>query len=233
LFFWPYKLLKKFYSNKGKGAIGNLASAATVAASSFEMEVRDPRELIDAIDKEKYQEYLEQWLDPEISITISEPNPILHDPSNASSDSSSDLSSQSTSLSESIKGKVQRFEDNVDTDAIIPAQFMPGTSDEDLGSHAFQYVKPDFVQKVKEGYNIVVGGTGFGSGSSREEAPRALKGAGVKVVIAKSYAYIYSRNQVITKNHFYLSFEKSLLPIIHPILCFYIAKYGTFRYYNK
>ena len=73
---------------------------------------------------------------------------------------------------------------------------MPGTSDEDLGSHAFQYVKPDFVQKVKEGYNIVVGGSGFGSGSSREEAPRALKGAGVKVVIAKSYAYIYSRNQV-------------------------------------
>jgi homoaconitate hydratase len=167
------------------------------------MEVRDPRDLIDAIDNEKYQEYLEQWLDPEISITITEPNPILHDPSNTSSDSS-DLSMPPTSFSESIKGKVQRFEDNVDTDAIIPAQFMPGTSDEDLGSHAFQYVKPDFVQKVKEGYNIVVGGSGFGSGSSREEAPRALKGAGVKVVIAKNFAYIYSRNQVNYKKIFIL-----------------------------
>ncbi|GBB85974.1 hypothetical protein RclHR1_12400002 [Rhizophagus clarus] len=192
---WLSSQNRNFRNRMGKGAIGNLASAATVAASSFEMEVRDPRDLIDAIDKEKYQECLEQWLDPEISITISEPNPILHDQPDTSSDSSSDLPSQPTSLSASIKGKVQRFGDNVDTDAIIPAQFMPGTSDEDLGSHAFQYVKPDFVQKVKEGYNVVVGGIGFGSGSSREEAPRALKGAGVKVVIAKSYAYIYSRNQ--------------------------------------
>jgi aconitase A len=158
------------------------------------MEIRDPRDLIDAIDKEKYQEFLEQWLDSGISITISEPNPVIYDQSNNTSDSS-DLP-QTISFSSMIKGKVQRFEDNIDTDAIIPAQFMPGTSDEDLGSHAFQYVKPDFVQKVKEGYNIVVGGSGFGSGSSREEAPRALKGAGIKAVIAKSYAYIYSRNQV-------------------------------------
>jgi aconitase A len=168
-----------------------------VAASSFEMEVRDPRDLIDAIDKEKYQEYLEQWLDHGISITISEPSP--NQSITTSDDSSPDLPPPPISFSASIKGKVQRFEDNVDTDAIIPAQFMPGTSDEDLGSHAFQYVKPDFVQKAKEGYNIVVGGSGFGSGSSREEAPRALKGAGIKVVIAKSYAYIYSRNQVSYK----------------------------------
>ncbi len=47
-----------------------------------------------------------------------------------------------------------------------------------------------------KGFDIVVAGVGFGSGSSREEAPRALKGSGVKAVIAKSYAYIYGRNQV-------------------------------------
>ncbi|CAI2167948.1 14972_t:CDS:2 [Funneliformis geosporum] len=169
---WLSSQNRNFRNRMGKGAIGNLASAATVAASSFEMEIRDPRDFIDAIDEEKYHECLGQWLDPKISITISEPNPILYDPSNPlSSDSISDLLSPSTSFSSNIKGKVQRFEDNVDTDAIIPAQFMPGTSDEDLGSHAFQYVKTDFVQKVKDGYNI---------------------GAGVKVVIAKSYAYIYS-----------------------------------------
>lgn len=72
---------------------------------------------------------------------------------------------------------------------------MPGVSDEDLGTHCFQYVKSDFLSKIKQDYTIVVAGVGFGSGSSREEAPRALKGSGVKAVIAKSYAYIYGRNQ--------------------------------------
>ncbi|CAG8577318.1 8652_t:CDS:2 [Diversispora eburnea] len=191
---WLSSQNRNFRNRMGKGAIGNLASAATVAASSFEMKVKDPRELLDLIDPEKYKEYLEQWLDQGSSFVISEPNPILADPNNPSS-LGSDLPPPPPSFTGSITGKVQVFEDNVDTDAIIPAQFMPGTSDEDLGSHAFQYVRPDFNKKVKEGYNIVVGGSGFGSGSSREEAPRALKGAGVKAVIAKSYAYIYSRNQ--------------------------------------
>ena len=79
--------------------------------------------------------------------------------------------------------------------AIIPAEFMPGTSDKDLGTHCFQYVRPDFREKAASGSSIVVAGVGFGSGSSREEAPRALLGCGIKAVIAKSYAYIYSRNQ--------------------------------------
>eukprot|EP00842_Homolaphlyctis_polyrhiza_P002831 jgi/Hompol1/3549/HPOL_006604-RA len=79
--------------------------------------------------------------------------------------------------------------------AIIPAEFMPGVSDQDLGSHCFQYVRPEFREKAANGFNIVVAGTGFGSGSSREEAPRALKGVGIQAVIAKSYAYIYGRNQ--------------------------------------
>lgn len=48
---------------------------------------------------------------------------------------------------------------------------------------------------MKQGWNITVAGIGFGCGSSREEAPRALKGCGVNVVIAKSYAFIYARNQ--------------------------------------
>ncbi|CAG8534300.1 6672_t:CDS:2 [Cetraspora pellucida] len=175
-------------------AIGNLASAATVAVSSFEMQIRDPRELLDCIDADKYHEYLEQWIDSGVSFTISEPNPILCDPNDPKAGKSDSLPSKSLS-DVTITGKVQRFEDNVDTDAIIPAQFMPGIDDEDLGTHAFQHVRPEFVKKAKEGFNIVVGGSGFGSGSSREEAPRALKGAGVKAVIAKSYAYIYSRNQ--------------------------------------
>ncbi|CAG8544302.1 4269_t:CDS:2 [Paraglomus occultum] len=191
---WLSSQNRNFRNRMGKGAIGNLASAATVAASSFEMAVRDPRDLLDAIDKEKYKEYLENWLDETVSITVSEPNPILHDP-NSTNESDTSVISPAPSFSTTITGKVQRFEDNIDTDAIIPAQFMPGKDDQDLGTHAFQYVRPEFTQKVKAGNTIVVGGSGFGSGSSREEAPRALKGAGVKAVIAKSYAYIYSRNQ--------------------------------------
>ncbi|KAJ2754276.1 hypothetical protein IWQ56_006521, partial [Coemansia nantahalensis] len=102
---------------------------------------------------------------------------------------------QPVDTSSFITGKVQRFGADVDTDAIIPAQFMPGDSDEDLGTHAFQYYRPEFRDKIAQGFDIVVAEGGFGSGSSREEAPRALKGANVKAVIAKSYAFIYSRNQ--------------------------------------
>ena len=69
------------------------------------------------------------------------------------------------------------------------------SEDEYLGSKAFAYVRPDFVSKVVGGGTIVVGGTGFGCGSSREEAVRALKAAGVQAVIAKSFAFIYARNQ--------------------------------------
>jgi hypothetical protein len=51
-----------------------------------------------------------------------------------------------------------------------------GTSDEDLGTHCFQYVRPEFRERVKQGQDIIVAGAGFGSGSSREEAVRAIKG---------------------------------------------------------
>ena len=72
---------------------------------------------------------------------------------------------------------------------------MPGTSNTDLGTHCFQYVRPEFRQKASQGFTILVAGSGFGSGSSREEAPRALLGCGVQAVVAKSFAYIYGRNQ--------------------------------------
>lgn len=90
-----------------------------------------------------------------------------------------------------IQGKCQVFEDNIDTDAIIPAQFMPGKDDTDLGTHCFEFVAPEFRQKVADGYDIVVAGIGFGSGSSREEAVRALMGCGVKVRTAREPSSVY------------------------------------------
>ncbi|KAG0328360.1 hypothetical protein BGZ99_005543 [Dissophora globulifera] len=188
---WLSSQNRNFRNRMGKGAIGNLASAATVAASSFDMKIRNPRDLLDSIDRARYQEMLEMWIEKGHPVVYSEPAPVYYDDKIANKS----LPAPPPSFSVTIKGKVQRFGDNIDTDAIIPAQFMPGTSDEDLGTHAFQFVKPEFQNLVKGGFDIVVGGSGFGSGSSREEAPRALRGAGIKAVIAKSYAFIYARNQ--------------------------------------
>ncbi|KAJ2620222.1 hypothetical protein GGI26_005179 [Coemansia sp. RSA 1358] len=204
---WLSSQNRNFKNRMGPGSIANLASAATVAASSFGMKVANPRALLDLIDHSRYKKMLDIWMDKGEEIVVSEPNPALEQtrgatiasrntdggaPAPSSAEGPSEQPADKSSL---ITGKVQRFGDNIDTDAIIPAQFMPGVSDEDLGTHAFQYFRPEFRDKVQQGFDIVVGGIGFGSGSSREEAPRALKGAAVKAVIAKSYAFIYSRNQ--------------------------------------
>ncbi|KAI8929966.1 Isocitrate/isopropylmalate dehydrogenase-domain-containing protein [Entophlyctis helioformis] len=188
---WLSSQNRNFKNRMGKGSIGNLASAATVAASSFEMRARNPRDLIDAIDDARFQEMLEMWIEKGEPVTITEPAPVIARPGATTAAGAPAPASFKTL----ITGRVQRFEDHVDTDAIIPAEFMPGVSDEDLGSHCFQYTRPDFRAKVAQGFDIVVAGAGFGSGSSREEAPRALKGIGVQAVIARSYAYIYGRNQ--------------------------------------
>jgi homoaconitate hydratase len=67
---------------------------------------------------------------------------------------------------------------------------------ENLGHGAFHYVKPEFYDLAQQGANIVVAGLAFGSGSSREQAPKCLLQAGIQAVIARSFAFIYGRNQV-------------------------------------
>ncbi|OMJ30425.1 putative aconitate hydratase [Smittium culicis] len=195
---WLSSQNRNFKNRMGPGSIANLSSAATVAASSFEMKIADPTELVNMIDQSRYQAMIAEWMEKPGEYMVSEPNPnFVSDSDVEMTDSTAVASdeSDSDSVDDSFTGLVQRFEDHVDTDAIIPAQFMPGVDDQDLGTHAFELVRPEFRQKVKEGFTIVVAGAGFGSGSSREEAPRALKGAGIKAVIAKSYAFIYARNQ--------------------------------------
>lgn len=95
-----------------------------------------------------------------------------------------------------VQGRIQRFGSNIDTDAIIPGEFCHLKSEEELGAHCFHHVRPEFVARVKQGASLVVAEEGWGSGSSREHAVLALKGAGVKAVIAKSYAFIHKRNLV-------------------------------------
>ncbi len=92
-------------------------------------------------------------------------------------------------------GKVFKYGDNVNTDVIIPARYLNDSSAENLRAHAMEDIDADFVRKVQKG-DFVVGGHNFGSGSSREHAPLALKASGVSAVIAKSFARIFFRNAV-------------------------------------
>jgi len=97
-------------------------------------------------------------------------------------------------MSKIIQGKVLKLGDNINTDYIIPARYLDLYEPEELGPHVFE-AYGDYREKVK-GHSIVIGGENFGSGSAREQAPNALKGAGVSAVVAKSFARIFYRNTV-------------------------------------
>ena len=94
-----------------------------------------------------------------------------------------------------IKGTVFKFGDNIDTDVIIPARYLNAPSPEDLAKHCMEDIDADFVNKVHTG-DIMVGGSNFGCGSSREHAPIAIRAAGVSCVIAESFARIFYRNSI-------------------------------------
>lgn len=92
-----------------------------------------------------------------------------------------------------LRGHAWTFGRDVDTDLIIPARYLNMKTAEELAQHVMEDADPSFPGKVKPG-DIVVAKENFGCGSSREHAPIALKGAGVSVVIAKSFARIFYRN---------------------------------------
>lgn len=94
-----------------------------------------------------------------------------------------------------IKGKVHKYGDNIDTDVIIPARYCTAFTEELLAPHCLEDLDADFVKKVNKG-DIIVAGRNFGCGSSRENAPIAIKGAGVSCVIARSFARIFYRNSI-------------------------------------
>jgi len=94
-----------------------------------------------------------------------------------------------------IKGKVHKFGNDINTDDIIPAQYLVSTDAKELGKHCLERIKPDFVSNVNPG-DIIVAGKNFGCGSSREHAPLAIKGCGISAVIARSFAAIFFRNAI-------------------------------------
>lgn len=92
-----------------------------------------------------------------------------------------------------IKGKTWKFGSDIDTDAIIPARYINTSIPEELAKHCMEDADPEFSKKVAQG-DIIVAGSNFGCGSSREHAPIAIKAAGVSCIIATSFARIFYRN---------------------------------------
>ena len=93
------------------------------------------------------------------------------------------------------KGRVFKYQDNVDTDVIIPARYLNTSDPRELAAHCLEDLDPEFRQKVQPG-DIIVAGKNFGCGSSREHAPLAIKAAGVACVVAATFARIFYRNAV-------------------------------------
>jgi 3-isopropylmalate/(R)-2-methylmalate dehydratase small subunit len=92
-----------------------------------------------------------------------------------------------------IRGRVWKFGDDVDTDAIIPARYLNTSDPKELAKHLMEDADKDFPHKVKAG-DVLVAAKNFGCGSSREHAPIAIKASGIQAVIAKSFARIFYRN---------------------------------------
>ncbi len=92
-----------------------------------------------------------------------------------------------------LRGRVHKYGANVDTDAIIPARYLNVSDPVELAKHCMEDIDTDFVKKIEAG-DIILATTNFGSGSSREHAPLAIKAAGISCVIADSFARIFYRN---------------------------------------
>lgn len=93
------------------------------------------------------------------------------------------------------KGHVFKYQDNVDTDVIIPARYLNTSDAQELAQHCMEDIDAEFVKKVQAG-DIIVAGWNFGCGSSREHAPLVIKTCGTGCVIAKSFARIFYRNAI-------------------------------------
>ena len=94
-----------------------------------------------------------------------------------------------------LKGKAWKFGPNVDTDGIIAGRYCASQDPEELAKHVMEDIAPSFRTEVRSG-DLIVAGANFGCGSSREQAPLAIRGAGVSCVIAESFARIFFRNSI-------------------------------------
>jgi 3-isopropylmalate dehydratase small subunit len=95
-----------------------------------------------------------------------------------------------------LRGRVYHvFGDNIDTDVIIPGRYLNIQNPQDLAKHCFEDLVPDFPAKFQKG-NMIIAGRNFGCGSSREQAPTAIKELGISAIVAVSFARIFYRNAI-------------------------------------
>ena len=96
---------------------------------------------------------------------------------------------------EEFQGKVWKLGDDIDTDIILPTEYLVFPTIAEMKPYAFSPLRPELAGKIEPG-DIIVGGENFGCGSSREQAPEVVKALGIRAVIAKSFARIFFRNAI-------------------------------------
>ena len=109
---------------------------------------------------------------------------------------------------EAFTGKVWVLGDDIDTDIIIPTEYLALKTIDDMKQYGFSPLRPELAGQIEKG-DIIVAGKNFGCGSSREQAPEIIKALGISCVIAKSFARIFFRNSI---NNGLLLIEKPVLP---------------------
>lgn len=98
-------------------------------------------------------------------------------------------------MNETFSGKVWILGDDIDTDIIIPTEYLALKTVKDMTPYAFSPLRPELAAQIEPG-DIIVAGKNFGCGSSREQAPEIIKALGIKCIIAKSFARIFFRNSI-------------------------------------
>ena len=98
-------------------------------------------------------------------------------------------------IMEQFTGKIWVLGDDIDTDIIIPTEYLALKSVQDMKPYAFSPLRPELATQIQAG-DIIVAGKNFGCGSSREQAPEIIKALGIRCVIAKSFARIFFRNSI-------------------------------------
>lgn len=111
-------------------------------------------------------------------------------------------------MNETFSGNVWVLGDDIDTDIIIPTEYLALKSVKDMAPYAFSPLRPELARQISKG-DIIVAGKNFGCGSSREQAPEIIKALGIKCVVAKSFARIFFRNAI---NNGLLLIEQDTLP---------------------
>ena len=96
---------------------------------------------------------------------------------------------------EKFTGRVWLLGDDIDTDIIMPTEYLAFKTIDEMKPYAFSPLRPELAAKIRPG-DIIVAGSNFGCGSSREQAPEVVKALGIRCVIAKSYARIFFRNAI-------------------------------------